>query len=177
MAYPIGGSSNEFRYFFLQMHYENPNKDMDVKIHSGMKWYATKNYREIEFGIFTAGTVSAAPGIIIPPKTSALNMEYMCREDVFKNLFGSNEEITVFAQLPHTHLAGSQVFSKVVRNGSEVEYIANNKYYDFNYQYVNFLQRPVTLKRVKYFFSRNSFSLKSGTFMMFLLVTRAMNWS
>ena len=25
MAYPIGGSPTEFRYFYLQMHYENPN--------------------------------------------------------------------------------------------------------------------------------------------------------
>ena len=58
------------------MHYENPNLDKgfivvsfiviliikviyiifllkDVKIYSGAKWYGTKKYREIEFGIFT----------------------------------------------------------------------------------------------------------------------------
>ena len=26
VAYPLGGSSNEFKYFILQIHYNNPNK-------------------------------------------------------------------------------------------------------------------------------------------------------
>jgi len=43
---------------------------------------------------------------------------------------------------------GRQVFSKIVRDNKEIEYVANNKYYDFNYQYTNFLQKPVVLKRV-----------------------------
>ncbi len=40
------------------------------------------------------------------------------------------------------------MFSKIIRDNKEIEYIANNKYYDFNYQYTNFLQKPVVLKRV-----------------------------
>ena len=94
-----------------------------------------------------AGTAPAVQGIVIPPKTSALSLEYLCRGNVFQNIFGASGEITVFAHSPHTHLAGTQVFSKVIRNGKEVEYIANNKYYDFNYQYVNFMQKPVTMRR------------------------------
>jgi hypothetical protein len=92
--------------------------------------------------------VPADMGIIIPPKASALSLEYMCRENSFRNIFGPSGEITIFAHSPHTHLAGTQVFSKVVRNGTEVEYIANNKYYSFNHQYVNFLTKPVTMRKV-----------------------------
>jgi len=40
------------------------------------------------------------------------------------------------------------VFSKIVREDKEIEYVANNKYYDSNYQYTNFLQKPVVMKRV-----------------------------
>jgi len=40
------------------------------------------------------------------------------------------------------------VFSKIVRDNKEIEYVANNKYYDFNYQYTNFLQKPVVIKKV-----------------------------
>ena len=36
----------------------------------------------------------------------------------------------------------------IVRDGKEVAYLANNKYYNFNYQYYNFLTTPVTLKKV-----------------------------
>ena len=43
---------------------------------------------------------------------------------------------------------GRQVFSKIVREDKEIEYVANNKYYDSNYQYTNFLQKPVVIKRV-----------------------------
>ncbi len=34
----------------------------------------------------------------------------------------------------------------MVRDGKEVEFIANNKYYDSGYQYVNFLTKSVVLK-------------------------------
>lgn len=34
-----------------------------------------------------------------------------------------------------------------VRDGKEIEYIANNKYYDNEYQYINFLQTPVIVKK------------------------------
>lgn len=50
--------------------------------------------------------------------------------------------------MPHTHLLGKEVYSSVIRNGSEIAFIANNKNYDFNYQYFNFLSTPISFKRV-----------------------------
>jgi hypothetical protein len=40
---------------------------------------------------------------------------------------------------------GRQIYSKVIRNGTEVEYLTNGKYYNFKYQYVNYLYKPVNL--------------------------------
>lgn len=54
-------------------------------------------------------------------------------------------ELLIFVNL------GKEVYSTIVRNGKEVARITNNKYYDFNYQYYNFLMNPVTLKKVSYF--------------------------
>ncbi len=54
-----------------------------------------------------------------------------------KALLSTNDEITVFTQLPHTHNTGVSLFSSVVRNGTEIENIANNKYFDNKFQ-VNF---------------------------------------
>ena len=81
--------------------------------------------------------------------------------------------MTVFGTLPHTHLrgnvfyssflderlvyknclqyftfAGTSVTTKIIRDGKEVDFLTNNKYYDFNFQYVNFLSAPVKLKKV-----------------------------
>lgn len=72
IAYPLGGSSNEFKYFYLQMHYDNPGlipsmlfrikNDflivfiilfLDVKDNSGIRLHVTKKYRPIEFGVLT----------------------------------------------------------------------------------------------------------------------------
>lgn len=40
------------------------------------------------------------------------------------------------------------MITTVLRNGKEIEYLAKEKYYDFNYQYLNFLQKPFIYKRV-----------------------------
>lgn len=55
------------------------------------------------------------------------------------------------------NFVGIEVYSVIVRDGKEVEYLTNNKFYDFNFQYTNFLNTPVTLKRVKYWISIDKF--------------------
>jgi len=124
-----------------------------VNISAGFKFYTTTDYRKIEAGVLTIGSSSSPRGIILPPKAKALSLEYMCRNSILQNIFGDTGEIQVFSHLPHTHLAGRQIFSKVVRNGSEVEYISNNKYYSFANQYYNTLPKPVTIKKVKLFYT------------------------
>lgn len=97
-----------------------------------------------------------------------------------KNLFDQTiKEVNVFATMPHTHLKGimdkgsmkgsrilltnfifqigKELYTTLIRNGTEIAYIANNRYYDFNYQYYNFLNNPVVIKQVR--FSSNAFFL------------------
>lgn len=146
IAYPIGGSNAEFKYFYLQMHYDNPDKIQNVKDTSGVRLYLTKDYRPIEFGVLTVGAESNSLGIVIPPQVQSLSFDFYCRQGCTNKMFDSNtKNITVFATLPHTHLTGRQIYSKVIRNGKEVSYITYGKYYDFNYQYTNFLASPITI--------------------------------
>ena len=58
-----------------------------------------------------------------------------------------NKNVTVFALLAHTHLTGREIHTKIVRNNKEVSYLSKNNYYDFNYQNVAFLPKPVVLKK------------------------------
>ena len=50
--------------------------------------------------------------------------------------------------MPHTHLRGKELYTTLIRNGQEIAYLANNKYYDFNYQYYNFLSKPISIQQV-----------------------------
>ena len=43
---------------------------------------------------------------------------------------------------------GIELYTTIIRDGKETAYLANNKHYNFNYQYYNFLTNPVTLKKV-----------------------------
>ncbi|CAF1008830.1 unnamed protein product [Brachionus calyciflorus] len=147
LAYPLGGSDQETKYFFLEIHYDNPRLKNGVKDYSGVRFYATKNYRKNEFGVFTVGAEESAQGIILPPRAESFKLNYACSRDCTDMLFEQQDEIKVFSTLPHAHLLGKEIYTKVIRDGKEVAYLANNKFYDFNNQYYNFLNKPVTLKK------------------------------
>jgi hypothetical protein len=51
--------------------------------------------------------------------------------------------------MPHTHLTGKEVIATQVRDNKEIGYIVNNRNYDFNYQYFNFLAEPIKFRRVE----------------------------
>ncbi len=40
---------------------------------------------------------------------------------------------------------GREIYSKVVRNNKEISFIGDNKYYDFNYQYINYLPNEISI--------------------------------
>jgi len=147
MGYPLGGSPKKFKYFVIEYHYENTEFVQDLNDQSSVKLYVTRNYRPIEFGVLTTGALTYVGALSIPPKVENLHTKFIVPSEFLNKLVGNNDNITVFAQLPHTHLAGRSFYNTVVRNGSEVEYISNNKYYNNNYQYVNYLMKPVTLKK------------------------------
>lgn len=46
------------------------------------------------------------------------------------------------------YLKGTQVVTTQVRNGVEIAYITEARYYDFNYQNINFKSTPIILQPV-----------------------------
>ena len=57
-----------------------------------------------------------------------------------------SNEITIFGSILHTHLIGKQGLSKIVRDGKEIDFIYNNRYYNGNGQDFNYI-KPITLKK------------------------------
>lgn len=146
-AYPLGGNVSESKYFFLQIHYDNPELKKDAKDFSGIRLFSTTDYRDTEFGIYSVGAISNWTGIVIPPQAEKFRYESTCHKDCFNTLFDTTDEVKVFASLPHTHLQGISVTTSIVRNNTEVDYVTNNQNFDFNYQFLNFNSNPVTLKK------------------------------
>ncbi len=147
IAYPLGRNASTSKYFYLEIHYDNPAIKKGVRDFSGIKFYATTEYSNVEFGIYTHGAVSNTTGIVIPPGAVDFRYESTCHKECFSTLFDTTEEVKVFATMPHTHLHGTAVSTTVVQEGEEVSFITNNQNYDFNYQYMNFLTNPVKLTK------------------------------
>ena len=108
-------------------------------------------------------------GIILPPNMERISIDYYCRKEMlqarpfyfFKLYTCENDlkachfqalvskgDITVFAVAPHAHLAGKEIYVKQIRNGKEIAYLAENKYFSLSVQSLLFLQTPVILKMV-----------------------------
>ena len=56
--------------------------------------------------------------------------------------------ITVFGSMFHAHLAATQAYSKLMRNGNEVNYLFQNEWYDPNYQYYSFFPKRINILKV-----------------------------
>lgn len=145
LGYPLGGP-DQSKFFFIQWHIENSDLDQNVREDASIRMFFTENYRQTEFGVMEIGALFNEASLAVPPKAKSLTLEYMCQKNQMNAIRGSNSELTIFAQFPHTHNAGVSFYSKIVRNGTEVEYVANNEYYDNAYQYINYLQNPVKIK-------------------------------
>ena len=51
LGYPLGGPGQS-KYFYVQWHLENTDKDENVREDAGLRLYFTTNYRPIEFGSY-----------------------------------------------------------------------------------------------------------------------------
>lgn len=77
----MGGSDDETKYFYLEIHYDNPRLKKDAVDLSGVRFYGTKNYRESEFGVLTVGASENYEGLIIPPGSDRFSVKYGCSSE------------------------------------------------------------------------------------------------
>jgi len=53
--------------------------------------------------------------------------------------------LTVISAFPHAHLQGRSIWTKIIRNGTAVDYLFNGEEFNFNYQFSNRLVTPIKL--------------------------------
>lgn len=74
----------------------------------------------------------------------------------------NSQNITILSALPHTHLTGVEISTKIIRNGTDIGYLDWNKYYSFNYQNIYLLNPRVEITKVivfMYILNINNFVL------------------
>ncbi|KAJ3186145.1 hypothetical protein HK101_009711 [Irineochytrium annulatum] len=126
-----------FQHFALQVHYTNPDNDVNKTDSSGIKLKYTSHLRSSDVGVLWIGSEN----IEIPgnsPSTTTLTPN-ICPSECTQT-FPSN--LTVFASFPHMHTLGLNLTTQHIRNGVELDPLSIRAHYDFNFQVNNAITAP-----------------------------------
>ncbi|CAF4772742.1 unnamed protein product [Rotaria sp. Silwood1] len=141
-GYPVGGDFS-VKYYVLEMHYNNDLLISGRRDNSGIRFYVSPTLRLHDMGYLTFGSTSNALGLAIPPRTDRFNVDSYCPAKVTQSF--PKDGITVITAYAHTHLQGRSVWTKLIRNGTAVQYLFNTEAFDFNYQFEHKLPKRIQL--------------------------------
>ncbi|XP_045118850.1 MOXD1 homolog 2-like [Portunus trituberculatus] len=130
------------KYYMMETHYDNPEGHR-FKDESGIKITYTHEIRYHDAGVLSVG-LDPNWKHLIPPKQRTVLSEGHCVGECTQLVFPPSG-IHVFAVILHTHLLGRKVRVRHLRNGRELEPIAQDNNYDFSYQEYRALHRPRTV--------------------------------
>lgn len=111
---------------------------------SGFKLTLTSDLRTNDAGILEIGVKVNSHQIVPPFNEEFLSTGY-CPADCMNE--GLANDMHVFANNLHSHLLGSKMRTRVVRNGQELPELALDNNYDFNYQEMRKLPKELTLTK------------------------------
>uniref|UniRef100_A0A8C1KS87 Monooxygenase, DBH-like 1, like n=1 Tax=Cyprinus carpio TaxID=7962 RepID=A0A8C1KS87_CYPCA len=141
---PIGGNVSDF-FYRLEVHYNNPNKTAGRVDNSGLRFYHTTELRQHDAAVLGAGLV-IAPWYAIPPKAKSFLTYGMCDTAYFPKVLETPHDLQVFSVMLHTHLAGRKVRVGHFRGEKQIDFLAVDENYDFEYQDVTNLGKTKTVK-------------------------------
>ncbi|XP_050995493.1 DBH-like monooxygenase protein 2 homolog [Labeo rohita] len=141
---PIGGNVGDF-FYRLEVHYNNPNKSAGRVDNSGLRFYYTSELRQHDAAILMTG-LAVAPGYAIPPKAKSFLTYGLCDTAYIPQVLETPQDFQVFAVMLHTHLAGRKVRVGHFRGGKQIDLLAVDENYDFEFQKVTNLGKSKTVK-------------------------------
>uniref|UniRef100_A0A8C1G460 Monooxygenase, DBH-like 1, like n=1 Tax=Cyprinus carpio TaxID=7962 RepID=A0A8C1G460_CYPCA len=141
---PIGGNVGGFLYR-LEVHYNNVNKSAGRVDNSGLRFYYTSDLRQHDAAVLMTG-LAVAPGYAIPPKARSFLTYGLCDTAYIPEVLETPHDLQVFSVMLHTHLAGRKVRVGHFRGGKQIDFLAVDENYDFEYQDVMNLGKTKTVK-------------------------------
>ncbi|CAB3368735.1 Hypothetical predicted protein [Cloeon dipterum] len=137
---PIGGP--DFNpYVMLEVHYNNPELKSDWIDSSGIKLLVTPTLRPLDAGVMELGLEYIDKMAIPPSQPSFLLSGYCISECTAVSL--DQEGIVIFASQLHTHLTGTRVETRHIRDGREQPLLNQDRHYSTHFQEIRKLKRPV----------------------------------
>ncbi|CAH1230127.1 MOXD1 [Branchiostoma lanceolatum] len=138
------GTDDDPDYLMMEIHYDNPDRISGERDSSGLKFYYTPIVRQYDAGVLDVG-VNPQPTHVIPPGVESFDTTGFCF-GLDPHLQELGQPIKVFASMPHSHLAGAAIRTKLVRNGVMQSYVGRDETYDFDLQEIRLLDPEVVVK-------------------------------
>nr|CAB3263916.1 DBH-like monooxygenase protein 1 homolog [Phallusia mammillata] len=147
-GYPLG-TPDAPKYVVMEMHYDNPLRKADIVDSSGLRLTYTPDLRQYDAGILDIGVGVSGIQHIIPPNAKSFYSYGDCTSECLSYSLEREgfASIKAFAVMMHSHTIGKQLTLKHIRNETELEPIASDLTYDFNYQETRFLSEERTVMR------------------------------
>ncbi|XP_071513833.1 DBH-like monooxygenase protein 1 [Panulirus ornatus] len=139
-GYPLTPEGPKF--YMMEAHYDNPDGHSFTD-ESGMRIIYTPELRHYDTGVLSVG-LDPNWKHLIPPRQRTVLSEGHCVAECTQAALPTTG-IKVFAVVLHTHLLGRKVRVRHLRQGRELEPIAQDNNYDFNYQEYRALKIPRTV--------------------------------
>merc|ERR1711963_235564 len=138
------GTADDPGFFVLETHYDNPQIRSDYIDDSGLRLILSSDIRQYDAGTLELG-MTVTDHLVVPALTPAFTARGYCSEFCLKEALG-DQEIHVFANTLHSHLAGRKLRTRIVRKGHELPPLAQDNNYDFNYQEARSLHNETTIR-------------------------------
>ncbi|XP_030853880.1 dopamine beta-hydroxylase [Strongylocentrotus purpuratus] len=136
----IGGPTTS-SYIMIEIHYNNPARKAGIVDSSGLRFYYTPTLRPFDAGIIELGLVYT-PKLSIPPEMD----EFILTGHCLPRCTGKGlprRGIKAFASQLHTHLTGTAVWTKHVRDGIEQPELNRDDHFSSDFQEIRMLPKPV----------------------------------
>ena len=142
------GAEGDPIVFFMETHYDNVDLRKTGSLdNSGLRLTVTSQVREHDMGVLLVGTNfhrGTSQPIIPPHLDQMLSAGYCSSECLDSSL--KTQTMNVFGVLLHSHLMGTGMRARVVRQGRELAPLARDENYDFDFQEVRQLREEYVLK-------------------------------
>lgn len=139
--------------FLVEIHYDNPQKKTDMIDSSGFEITLIPARRQFDASVLDMGNSPIGNIALlqkIPPYQSHFRTSSVCLSNCIYDTFPPKNEtivMKIFAVLLHAHYLGRTIILHHFRNGKEIESIAADRNYDFNYQETVFLKKEIEVLR------------------------------
>ncbi|CAD6205683.1 GSCOCG00009965001-RA-CDS [Cotesia congregata] len=129
------------QYIMLEVHYNNPERIKNKVDSSGIEFYFTKTLRKYDAGVIELG-LEYTDKMAIPPHQELFELSGHCVTECTGIGLPQNG-IYVFGSQLHTHLTGTTVRTRHIRNGNELSPLNYDNHYSTHFQEIRLLPEPV----------------------------------